>query len=339
MVTTATPIKAERIPALDFTKGTLVLFMVLYHWVNYFIGLQWPYYRYLRFLSPAFIFVSGYMISRVSLAKYESANTKLSRRLLTRGLKLIVVFVALNIARDVVLPRLSSAIPTMEQVNIHTLFTIFGTGNVSDRLVSFSILVPIAYLLILSSLLVRSFRNYKRTFLCVSLALLVLALSLYLIGVEVVNLEIITIGMLGVAVGFAPAETTDQLTRHPLLIMVAYLLYATAITMWNVPFPLEIVGVFLTVTLIYFVGTGDGKRGTLRSEIDMLGRYSLFGYISQIVVLQILEASLKRFNSGTLILLVSFCAAYVLTVLSVEAVDRARTASIGVDRLYRFIFN
>jgi uncharacterized membrane protein len=28
--------KPYRIPALDFTKGALVLIMVLYHWINHF---------------------------------------------------------------------------------------------------------------------------------------------------------------------------------------------------------------------------------------------------------------------------------------------------------------
>lgn len=48
-----------RIPALDFTKGALVLTMVLYHWLNYFVGVTGYYYRYLHFLTPSFIFITG----------------------------------------------------------------------------------------------------------------------------------------------------------------------------------------------------------------------------------------------------------------------------------------
>src|ERR1700740_404806 len=70
-VTTASLVNKQRIPALDFTKGTLALFMVLYHWINYFVGVEWGYYRYLRFLSPSFIFISGFMISNVYLSKYN----------------------------------------------------------------------------------------------------------------------------------------------------------------------------------------------------------------------------------------------------------------------------
>src|SRR5579872_386052 len=60
------PVKdTNRVPALDFTKGALVLIMVLYHWMNYFIVLDWTYYRYLHFLTPSFIFITGFMISNI----------------------------------------------------------------------------------------------------------------------------------------------------------------------------------------------------------------------------------------------------------------------------------
>ena len=108
---TADSPKAQRISALDFTKGALVLIMVLYHWINYFIGLQWPYYRYLRFLTPSFIFVTGFMISNVYLSKYDAADPRLSKRLFTRGLKLMAVFLALNAARTLIVPVLSTGVP------------------------------------------------------------------------------------------------------------------------------------------------------------------------------------------------------------------------------------
>src|SRR5215813_5460686 len=90
------PAAPQRISALDFTKGALVLIMVLYHWINYFIGPQWPYYFYLRFLTPSFIFITGFMISHVYLAKYEVTDLRLPRRLFIRGLKLMGIFLALN---------------------------------------------------------------------------------------------------------------------------------------------------------------------------------------------------------------------------------------------------
>src|SRR5271163_3606077 len=107
---TASLPKAQRISGLDFTKGALVLIMVLYHWINYFIGPQWEYYQYLRFLTPSFIFITGFMISHVYLAKYDPADRRLSQRLFTRGLKLLAIFLALNVARTFVVPFLGTGV-------------------------------------------------------------------------------------------------------------------------------------------------------------------------------------------------------------------------------------
>src|SRR5512141_590938 len=81
--------------AIDFAKGTLVLFMVLYHWLNYFVP-QGQYYNYLRFLTPSFIFISGFMVSQIHLRRHENGDLRLPKRLIVRGLKLLAVFVVLN---------------------------------------------------------------------------------------------------------------------------------------------------------------------------------------------------------------------------------------------------
>ena len=38
--------RARRLPEFDFIKGVLVLFMVFYHWLNYFVGPQGEIYVY-----------------------------------------------------------------------------------------------------------------------------------------------------------------------------------------------------------------------------------------------------------------------------------------------------
>src|ERR1700690_1230692 len=88
----------QRNSALDFTKGALVLIMVLYHWLNYFWGPHDN--RYLRFLTPSFIFISGFIISNVYFAKYGVADPQLPKRLIQRGLKILGVFALLNVTRN-----------------------------------------------------------------------------------------------------------------------------------------------------------------------------------------------------------------------------------------------
>ena len=88
---------ASRNQALDFAKGILVLFMILYHWINYFVSIGGPVFRYLRFVPPSFIFVAGFLIANVYPAKYELGEIMVYKRLMVRGLKLLTLFTLLNV--------------------------------------------------------------------------------------------------------------------------------------------------------------------------------------------------------------------------------------------------
>jgi peptidoglycan/LPS O-acetylase OafA/YrhL len=341
MATTAKPVRTERIAALDFTKGTLVLVMVLYHWINYFIGPLWGYYRYLRFLTPSFIFVTGFMISNVYLSKYDATDVRLPKRLLTRGIKLMAVFLALNAARTLIVPVLHTGSLGGSLLDPRNIFTIFVSGNfpiAGAKLISFSILVPISYLLMLSGMLILPFRFYRYTFHGVCLLLFLLIIVLGVAGVECQNLELIAIGTLGIVVGFTPITQVDKFVRHPYAIGFAYLCYLIAIAIWNVPFPLQVIGVPLSLAAIYLIGPSGTESGTIENVVILLGKYSLFGYISQIAILQVLSVGLHHVNLGVVSLAVSFVVVIALTIASVELVDRARTKAKSFDRLYRIVF-
>jgi peptidoglycan/LPS O-acetylase OafA/YrhL len=331
----------QRISALDFTKGALVLIMVFYHWINYFIGPDWAYYQYLRFLTPSFIFITGFMVSNVYLAKYDPADPRLWRRLFTRGLKLLAIFLVLNVARIFIVPVLATGVVAESPLDLGNIFIVFVSGNLaslSGKLVSFSILVPISYLLMFSGILMLPYRFYRRTFHVVCALLLSVILTLGLIHEQSQNLDLFTIGMLGVLIGFAPIAAINDFVRHPYSLAFAYLCYTIAITIWGVPFPLQMVGVPLSVTIIYLAGTNGTESGRLRSEVVLLGKYSLFGYISQIAILQILSAGFHRVDFGIAALGISFLAAFVLTIAGVEVVDRLRSRMASMDRLYKAVF-
>jgi peptidoglycan/LPS O-acetylase OafA/YrhL len=315
--------------------------MVLYHWVNYFLNPGWTFYKYLHFLTPSFIFITGFMVSNVYLSKYASTDPRLSKRLFTRGLKLLAIFLFLNLTRTFVITVLGTGILARNPLDPRNIFTVFVSGNVpvaGGKLVVFSILVPISYLLMLSGALMLPYRSYKYTFHLVSV-LLLLSISIFgLTGAQSPNLQCITIGMLGVLTGFVPIKAISNFVRRQYILAFAYLCYTIAITVWNVPFPLLIVGVLLSLLVIYLVGAGGSESGTIRSVVILLGKYSLLGYISQIAILQILSAGFRHVNLGVAGLGISFLAAFALTIVSVEAVDRARARTAGVDRLYRAVF-
>jgi peptidoglycan/LPS O-acetylase OafA/YrhL len=327
--------KSDRIPALDFTKGALVLLMVLYHWLNYFIGPQGEVYRYLRFLTPAFIFVTGFLISNVHLRKYEINDLRLGRRLARRGLKVLGLFILLN-------QIIALLIPEVRQASITNILAIYVTGNTLvegvGKIAVFSVLVPISYLLLLSACLSIAYRSYTYIFHVVCVFFWVCILVLDLDGLKSGNLELLSIGLLGVAIGCVPIEKINSLVGHPHVLLLAYVGYTTAITIWDVVFPLQVLGVCLSLILIYMLSAKSDVSGRMQRHIILLGRYSLFGYIVQIAILQVLRRGLQRFDLGIGALGLSFFAALALTIVSVEVLDRVRGKVTAIDRLYKAVF-
>jgi peptidoglycan/LPS O-acetylase OafA/YrhL len=339
----ATHSKTDRIPALDYTKGALVLIMVLYHWLNYFVGTQGFYYRYLRFLTPSFIFITGFLISNVYLSKYRVDDPRLPKRLMRRGLKILAVFLLLNVGRSLLLSGFHSAKMSFEYLSPSNMVPIYVLGNnlfaATGKIVAFYILVPISYLLVLSAFLLIACRLYKYTFYAVCVCFLLSAFVLGLYGVHSSNLELLAIGLLGVISGYLPIGKVNGFLRHPYMLAFAYLCYAIAISIWNVIYPLQILGVCLSLMVIYLLGSGNSEPGRIRRHIILLGKYSLFGYIAQIAILQLLYRGLGHGNLRASILGMSFLMALALTLLSVEVVDRARAKVTAVDRFYKVVFS
>jgi uncharacterized membrane protein len=324
-----------RIAALDFTKGTLVLIMVLYHWLSYFHGPYGPIFNYLRFLPPSFIFITGFLISNAYLRKYKVTDPRLPKRLIIRGVKILAIFVVLNVA-------ISFLFTGFRIFSSESLWAVYVTGNVliagAGKAAAFYILVPISYLLLLSAILVIVCRYFRYAFWVVCALFLAGLYVLDLQGLQSANLELVTIGLLALILGYLPLEKVNYFVRYPILIVAANLCYLAAITLREANYPQQIVGVCLTLMLIYLVGTTHGEPGPARKQIIVLGRYPLFGYIFQIAILQLLRFGMRRADLGPDWLVLPLAVALALTVLAVIALDRVRSKSLSVDRLYKVIF-
>jgi peptidoglycan/LPS O-acetylase OafA/YrhL len=349
---TATPVSASnpatsrkpgRIAALDFTKGALVLIMVLYHWLNYFYRSPADVYRYLRFLTPSFIMITGFLISSVYLSKYGVTNPQLPGRLFERGLKILAVFFGLNILRALLLPGAARAQLIESHSSLSSLGRIYflgadlGAGD--GKSVAFFILVPIGYLLILSAALLPGARRFRYVFHAAFLAALAGVFVLDHYRIPSTNLQLLTIGLLGVLLGYFPMEKIDRFVAHPFWVCVAYALYVAAITRWNVLFSLQLVGVCLSLIILYLIGKAAGSMGVLGRLIVFLGLYSLVGYIAQIAILQGLYVAFRHSELDThSVQTLTFIAAVVLTILAVGLTDWTRKHNATADRLYKAVF-
>lgn len=322
-----------------------MLFMVLYHWLNYFIGVGYPFYKYLRFLTPSFIFITGFVISNIYLAKYTLESPKLPRRLLQRGAKILAVFVALNVAASVLRPVSANGRKLFQDWKLADVITSYITGNVvsegSGKAAAFYILLPIGYLLLLSAGLLIVSRYYKYAFQVAFLLSVggIVALAVY--DLDSANLELLAIGLLGVLCGYVPARRLNSVVKRFYAIGLAYLCYTIAITVAPaVYYPLQVVGVCLTLALLYMMGTSSQEPGSLRRHVILLGKYSLFAYIAQIVLIQLLHVGIPRLTpQHVVVAAIGFVGAFGLTMVSVEALHWARAKEPLLNRVYSAVFS
>ena len=327
---------SSRIATFDFIKGALVLTMVLYHWLNYYIGIQWEGYRYIRFLTPSFIFISGFLISHVSLrAAYASDHARLRRHLFGRAMKLLIVFVALNVFADL---TVGSRLDLRDSDPSSLLTTAYGVFISEDGRAAFDILVSIAYFLMLVPIVVGMARRMRLSLMAMAMAILTVVTVWGFTARTNPHIELLAIGFLGLAVGARRSNAFDRGRRHWVVLVLMYLVYIWAITRWNVLFPLQVVGVCLSLAGIYSIAEVWGTDRRLSREIVLLGQYSLLSYVVQIAVLQFLRAAFRGFQPTGAALALPLIVTVVATVVTIELADRIRPRSRAFDRLYRTVF-
>lgn len=325
---------ATRNPALDFTKGFLVYLMVLYHWFNYFVGPS-GIYKYIRFLTPSFIFITGFIVSSIYFVKYDIHDLRLPVRLATRGLKIIAVFVVLNAIVSAVLPIDSMLHPPMPQLLVTNLI---GTATPGVKEATFPVLVPIGELLLLSAVLVFAYRLSRYVVhACCGLAFAAVIL-LRVSGINNPNAELIAIGLLGMVLGMVPLPRLMSVVEQPVILVIAYVLFDIAVSHWGDIYSLQVLGVCLSISVIYLVGASRWAASWLGRIVVLIGKYSLVGYISQIAILQVLRRTMTTNTLGTYRFALSFVLAFVLTTWSIMLLSAARKRSGAIDRSYKFVF-
>jgi peptidoglycan/LPS O-acetylase OafA/YrhL len=337
---TASPSLPEsrgRLQAIDFTKGALVIFMVIYHALNYSTQLELGF-RYLAFLPPSFIFITGFLIAFVYFPRPRGRDAATSGRMVVRGLKLLVLFTVLNVLGTLVSTRNYNGQP----MHLKSFFAhwqeIYFSG--AGTMAAFEVLLPIAYILLLGPLLLWLSRQGRWTV----PALAVLTIPV-LAGLEAnrsgvpVNAAMMSAGLLGAALGLLPQASFDQLGRWWVVPPVLYAILAgLAHDRMGERFLLQLSAATLSVAALFGIGARFQKTAWLMDRFTMLGNYSLLAYIVQIAFLQILVRLLGRPEPASLDFLLLLSATLLVTVLAAELTDWLRTASSWVDRAYRLVF-
>lgn len=330
-------IMISRNDSLDFVKGCLVVGMVLYHCINYsFQEMQTI--RYISFITGAFILMAGFMISHIYLNRQGDLRKTVANRLFTRGLKLILIFIVLNIGISIFVDKSQSGKEFNITLMLENYYPIFIAGH--TRLAAFDILLPIAYLLISMSLIIRV-ANEKYRFLIIfviSILLLTICSLQFYDNTGGYNIRFLTIGFCGTVCGFMHASELEIYIRYKTAYLFGlYALILLIIMIYRIYYPLYVAYVIVNILLLYIIGMHVRKGNMMFSLVSQLGRYSLFSYIIQIAILQIIYKIINLSSSWSQVF-VSFVMTTIIMIFTVNAMNLLQAKYEGVRKIYGLVF-
>jgi hypothetical protein len=322
----------SRIGSIDWVKGALVVFMVVYHAMNYsaFRPLA---FKFLAFLPPSFILIAGYLVGQVYITKYDLSSLKPYVRLALRGTKLLLIFTLLNLGY-----RLLSA-PSLfdgwDEFCTRAGIT-FISGN--SRASIFEVLLPIAYFLLLAPMLLW-FRFRVRSFISVTaVCCFVGCVLLQARGSEYKNLELLSAGIIGMALGAIPIQSVDRVARNWLVVLAVYLGYRMLSYAFGDTYALQMIAAAVTVLLLYSIALHLGDDPWISQQLILLGRYSLLAYLVQIGLLQVMVRIMHK-KAGHSWEVVGLVIATVLSTYAVVLfVHKLRKLSLMAGVAYNVVF-
>ena len=289
--------KRARDEALDWVKGALVVLMVVYHSLNYS-----PYTRvafvYIAFLPPSFIFVAGFLLTNSYLARYDLKDWRLHQRLVMRGAKLILLFTALNL----VLYFIALGPDAVGQFaeNFQAIYL-----AADGRVASFAILSSIGYLLLLAPLLLVIGSLNRWVLPALALALLMFCSVMEWKGSVSYHLGMISAGIMGTAFGLLPLERVTGFARKWFVVVPLYCLYRTCSYFIGEPYAMQLTGVVTGLLVLYSLALKLPPKTHIYRQIVLLGRYSLFGYIIQLGIIQVIVRVFGPFNTPLAVLILT----------------------------------
>jgi hypothetical protein len=321
--------RTARDESLDWVKGVLVVLMVVYHSLNYS-----PYasvaFAYIAFLPPSFIFLSGFLLTHSYLARYVLKDRRLHQRLVVRGIKLILLFTALNLALYFV--ALGSAAVEQFVDNVDAIYLVVG-----GRVASFPILSSIGYLLLLAPLLLGVGSLNRWVLPSVAAALLVFCSFMEWKGYVAYHLGMISAGVIGTAFGLLPRERVACIARKWFIVVPLYCVYRVCAYFVGEPYAMQLTGVVIGLVVLYSVALKLPPESYMYRQVVLLGRYTLLGYIIQLGSIQVIVRLLGPFSTPLAVVVLGIVT-LVITWAVILIIDRLRAKARFVDATYKAAF-
>jgi hypothetical protein len=330
--------ETNRNTAIDFVKGFLVISMIVYHSLNYFRQGSFAL-HYFRYIATGFIGMSGFLITNVIYLKYQADPRRLWLKQLSRGGKLVALFLLLNVLINSLVHRNY----TSSEMGIVPFFnhlpTILLKG--SSQFAAFEILLPIGYLLIIAPLLLQNPKRIMGLLFCCLLVLVPYCIITENGAYSSYNLFMLTFGFIGILVGLTPTGVmVNLLTKNKYLVLLAFFSYLSIATVTSPSFGAIITGTLSTIAVMFLFANRIKEKNVIKMEIVNMGRHSLMLYLVQIAILQLINRVIKHFDIGdSYKLIVGFLITLVLTTAIAIILRISLRKSTLIKNGYKFLFN
>jgi peptidoglycan/LPS O-acetylase OafA/YrhL len=327
---------AARDRTIDIVKGLLVVAMVVYHWLNIFVTAEGAVYKYLRFVTPSFIFVAGYLVTGGYLQKYRIGDPALHRRLFVRGAKLLALFTVLNVGVGVAAAVGGGGVRAgLEAFGVRAA-SMYWAGE--GRRAAFEVLAPIGYLLMGAAGLLWGCKLHRQ-FLLGMWGVGVVAVYVWRgRGWETSTLELLTMGLLGMVIGGVSRESLDRLARRPWVWGAAYAALAMALSWYDAIYELQAAGLLIVMMLLYIAANRLDALDGMGAPLVLLGQYSLLAYVVHIAMLRGWARVVGPPGPEATGVVIAFGVALIGTWGVAELTRWTRRRSTLLDRLYRAVF-
>ncbi|HUI90886.1 MAG TPA: hypothetical protein VLX68_01445 [Chitinivibrionales bacterium] len=319
---------------LDFVKGLLVEAMIVYHSINYFYGAHHFLLSYIDFVTSGFVFLSGFIIPALYLKKYDNNIDAIFNRLIVRGIKIAGLFLVINTAVHLLIATNYNGVHLGLVEFYRNIWYVLVPGD--RRLSAFELLLPIAYTLVFSAILLK-FVDKK------IIPIIVAAIFVWcmIINDRIFNLFYLNFGLSGFVLGllsngfpfYKVFYRRKWLSIFPvgLYFLVIFLFKKDAMIVY-------FLGTVAVLGATYLWGTVVSPYSIVRKTIIIMGEYSLLGYLMQIFFLQILFRVWGNVFNGQNGILYSILITTVIVWGLCFTVNSTRRQSILVNKIYKFVF-
>lgn len=214
------------------------------------------------------------------------------------------------------------------------LYSIYVEGN--STLASFQIIVPIAYLLFLSPILL-IFQNWRKTIMIVNLILL---LAFVALNIDLFNLYGLLIGLTGLSVGLMEINHKKYAIKFKTILITFFCVAIFMMKYFDRNLISYSAGIMIILKLVYDYSKTQNLTNHFNKLILLLGRYSLLSYLVQILFLQIIYRLFvkQQFDVGYEAFII-FVITNIFLILICLLLDLLRSKISIIDKSYKLIFS